>query len=79
LLGDDRETNIETTAIAKEKLHKYGTVLEPLLGRSLRTTMELLLEAVFSVWSALRLYNSTDRVHFSEFSTVEWSEELFVE
>jgi hypothetical protein len=27
LLGDERETNNETTAIAKQQLRKYGTVL----------------------------------------------------
>jgi hypothetical protein len=40
------------------------------------TTMEVLLEAVFSVWSARRLYDSTDWVQFSQWvecSWVEWS------
>jgi hypothetical protein len=48
-LGNDRETNNETTAIARPQLIKYATVLEPLLGSDPRATMEELLEAVFSM------------------------------
>jgi hypothetical protein len=47
-------------AIAMQQLCKYTTVLEPLRGSSPRTTMEVLLEAVFSVSSTLRLYHSTN-------------------
>jgi hypothetical protein len=34
----------------------------PLLGSGLGAKMELLLEALFSTWSAPMLYHSTDRV-----------------
>jgi hypothetical protein len=37
----------------------------PLLGSSPRAKIEVLLEAVFLVWSAQSLYGSTDRVQFS--------------
>jgi hypothetical protein len=52
LLGNDRETNKELTAISMQQLRKYATVPEPLLGRGPRATMEVLLEAVLSMWSA---------------------------
>jgi hypothetical protein len=39
LLGNDHETNNETTAIAMQQLRKYATVLEPLLGSGQRATM----------------------------------------
>jgi hypothetical protein len=61
LLGKDRKKDNETTAIAGQQIRKYATVLKQLLGRGPRETMEVLLEAVFSVWSALRLYHSTDQ------------------
>lgn len=44
LLGNDRETH-ETTAIAMQRLSKYATVLELLLGSGL----EVMLKAVFSI------------------------------
>jgi hypothetical protein len=50
LLGSDRKTNNETTAIVRQHLRKYAKVLEPLLGSGPRATMEVLLEAVFSMW-----------------------------
>jgi hypothetical protein len=40
-----------------QRLSKYATVLEPLLGSGPRATMELLLEAVFSM-DPLRVYNT---------------------
>jgi hypothetical protein len=46
--------------IARQQLRKYAIVLEPLLGSRLRATMEVQLEAVFSMWSAPRLYHSID-------------------
>jgi hypothetical protein len=49
LLGNDCETNNDTTVIARQQLCKYATVLEPLLGSGPHTTMEVLLEAVFSM------------------------------
>jgi hypothetical protein len=48
--------------IARQQLRKYATVLEPLLGGGPRAPMEVQLEAVFSMWSAPRLYHSIDRV-----------------
>jgi hypothetical protein len=48
LLGNDRETH-ETTAIAMQRLSKYATVLEPLLGSGPRAIVEVMLEAVFSI------------------------------
>jgi hypothetical protein len=45
-LGNDLETNNETTAIAMQQLRKYATAVEPLLGIGLRATMEGLLEAL---------------------------------
>jgi hypothetical protein len=62
LLGNDRETNNDKTAISMQQLCNYAILLEPLLGSGLRATVEVLLEEVFSTWSALRLYHSTDRV-----------------
>jgi hypothetical protein len=49
LLDNDREIHNETTAITRRQLHKYATVLEPLLGSGLRGKMVVLLEAVFSM------------------------------
>jgi hypothetical protein len=49
LLGNDRETHNETTAIARQQLRQYATVLKHLLGSGPRTTMEVLLEAMFSM------------------------------
>jgi hypothetical protein len=46
---NDGETNNETTASAMQQLRKYATILEPLLGRGPRPTMEALLEGVFSM------------------------------
>jgi hypothetical protein len=66
LLGNDRETNNDTTAIVRQQLRKYVTVLEPLLDSGLRATMAIPLEEVFSTWSAPRLCHLTDRVRFSE-------------
>jgi hypothetical protein len=45
LLGNDRETNSETKAIARQQLRKYAKPLAPLLGSYPRATMEVLLEA----------------------------------
>jgi hypothetical protein len=58
-------------ATARQQLCKYATVLESLVGSSLRPTMEVLLEAVFSMLSALRLYHLTDQVELV--SAVQWS------
>jgi hypothetical protein len=55
----------ETTAIAMQQLRKYAAVLEELLDSGPHATMEVLLEAVFSMWFARSLYHSTDRVEFS--------------
>jgi hypothetical protein len=65
LLGNDRKINSKTTAIAMQQLRKYDTVLESLLGSGLQT-LEVLLEAVFSVYSTPRLYYSTDRIDLVE-------------
>jgi hypothetical protein len=46
--------------IVRQQLRKHATVLEPLLGSSLRATMGVQLEAVFSMWSAPRLYHAID-------------------
>jgi hypothetical protein len=46
--------------IARQQLRKHATILETLLGSSPRVTMEVQLEVVFSVWSALRLYHAID-------------------
>jgi hypothetical protein len=48
-LCNDRETNNETTAIAMQELHKYASILDPLLGSGLCATMDVLLEAVVSM------------------------------
>jgi hypothetical protein len=58
LVGNDRKTNNETTAIARKQPTRNS---------------EVLLVAVFSMWSALRLYPTTTCVHFSECSVVEYS------
>jgi hypothetical protein len=56
---------------ARQQRRKYATVLGPLLCSGPRTTMEEMLEAVFSMWSAPRLYHSTDRVELLECNGVE--------
>jgi hypothetical protein len=48
LLRNDGEIN-GATAIATQQLRNYATILEALLGSGPRATMEVLLEAVFSV------------------------------
>jgi hypothetical protein len=50
LLGNDHEKNNEVTVIDIQQLRKYATVLGSLLGSGPRATMEVLLEAVFSMW-----------------------------
>jgi hypothetical protein len=47
LPGNDRETNNETMAIARQQLHKYETVLQPLLGSGPHTKMEVLWKRCF--------------------------------
>jgi hypothetical protein len=49
LLGNDCETNNETMAITRQHIRKYATILEKFLGSGPRATMEVLLEAVFSM------------------------------
>jgi hypothetical protein len=49
LLGNGSGTNSEATVIARQQVCKYATLLEPLLGSSLPATVEVLLEAVFSM------------------------------
>jgi hypothetical protein len=44
-----RQRNKETTAITRQQLLKYATVLKPLLGSGPRATMEVLLETVLSI------------------------------
>jgi hypothetical protein len=44
-LANDREKINETTAIAKQLLRKYATVLEPLMDSGRRATIKVLLEA----------------------------------
>jgi hypothetical protein len=57
LLGNNCEANSETTAIAKQHLHKFTTVLELLLGSDLHIIMEV---GIF-YGSTLRLYHSTNQ------------------
>jgi 7,8-dihydro-6-hydroxymethylpterin-pyrophosphokinase len=49
LVGKDREINNEAMAIPKQQLRKYTTVLEPLQDSGPRSTIEVLLEAMFSM------------------------------
>jgi hypothetical protein len=65
LLGNDGKTNKKIMATAMQQLRKYATVLEPFLDSSPHATMEVLLEAVFSMWSAPRLHHPTDQVEIS--------------
>jgi hypothetical protein len=46
--------------IARKQLCKHATILETLLGSRPHVTMEVELEAVFSMWSAPRLYHASD-------------------
>jgi hypothetical protein len=46
LLGNDSEIN-DATAIARQQLRKYATILKLLLGSGPHATMELMLEGVF--------------------------------
>jgi hypothetical protein len=50
LIGNDRETNKEKTAIARRELRKYAIVVKPLLGSGPRATVKVLLEEVFVLW-----------------------------
>jgi hypothetical protein len=49
LLGNDRETNNETTVIAKQQLRKYATLLEPFLGSGPRNNGNTAGSCVFCV------------------------------
>jgi hypothetical protein len=60
-----------TSAIARQQLRKYATVLEPLLASGPRATMEVLFEAVFSM-CPLRGY-IVRPTEFSSVSAVQWS------
>jgi hypothetical protein len=57
-VSNDHETNNETMAVAR-KQPKHNS--------------EVLLIALFSIWSALRLCHGTNQVQFSECSAVEYS------
>jgi hypothetical protein len=46
LLGNSRETNNKTKAIARQQFRKYAAVLESLLDSNPQTTVEILFEAV---------------------------------
>jgi hypothetical protein len=46
--------------VARQQLRNTQQVFEKLLGSCSRITMEAQLEAVFSMWSALRLYHASD-------------------
>jgi hypothetical protein len=46
--------------VARQPLRKYATVLRALLGSRPRVKMKAQLEAVFSMWSAPRLYHASD-------------------
>jgi hypothetical protein len=65
LLGNNGETRKEITAIAMQRNRKYATILEPLPGSGPQAAMEVLLEAVLSMWSTPKLYPSTYQVLFS--------------
>jgi hypothetical protein len=65
LLGNYHDTNNERMTTDRQQLREYATVLEPLLGSGPPTTMEVLLEAVLSMWSTLRLNHPTKRLQFS--------------
>jgi hypothetical protein len=69
LLGNNHETNNKAMVIARQQLCKYATLLKPLLGSGLHATMEVLLEVVFSMCSALTKFS-----HLVQCSAVEWSE-----
>jgi hypothetical protein len=77
LLDNDRETNNEATTITRQQLHKYATVLEPLLESGPLPKLKILLEAVLSMWSFDR---PTELSSVSEWrvgwwvSAVGWSE-----
>jgi hypothetical protein len=60
------------TAIAMQQHPKYATVLELLVCSGPIAAVEVLLKVVFSVWSAQKLYHSTDRDELVQ--SVEWSE-----
>jgi hypothetical protein len=72
LLDNDRETYIETTAIALQHFRKYATVLEPLLSSGSGTTVKVLLEAVFSM-GPLRGY-VTQPTKWVQYRWIQWSE-----
>jgi hypothetical protein len=68
LLGNNRKTR-RWPLLGNSFLNV--TVLEPLMSSGLRTTIEVLLEAVSSMWSALRLYHLTNQVHLVQWSGAE--------
>jgi hypothetical protein len=57
-------------AVARKRPRNKKGRQRPLLGGCPHATMEVLLEAMFSTWSAKRLYHATDRVQLSSISTV---------
>jgi hypothetical protein len=59
--------------IARQQLRKHATVLETLLSSRPRVTVEVQLEAVFSMWSAPRLYHASDSSVVIEQATGEVS------
>jgi hypothetical protein len=65
LLGNNLGSNNDTTAIDRQHCRKYATLLEPLQDSGPCAAVEVLFKAVFAMWSAPRLYRSTDRVQFS--------------
>jgi hypothetical protein len=71
LLGNDRETMNETTAIDMQQLRKYEKVLKSLVGSGPSATMEVLLEAVFCM-CPLRGY-ITRPLELSVVSALQWS------
>jgi hypothetical protein len=72
LVGNDRETNNETKTIVRQQLNKYATVLETLLGSGPCVTIQVLLEAVFSMDPLRGYINSpTELSYFLQCSEVE--------
>jgi hypothetical protein len=65
LLGNERETNNDTTAIPRQQLCKYETVLELLLGSGPRAAIDALLEAVF-------LWAPSEAISLDRLSWVSW-------
>jgi hypothetical protein len=58
--------------VARQQLRKYATIMQALLGGHSRVTMEIQLEEVFSMWSALTLYHANYQLSETVLDSYRW-------